>query len=335
MDFPAEQPELEKSRLILPPADRLNRMNSLRNDPKRGHIAADEPPFSDTKRLTPILADAVARYEISLPREVLEIAKRYWDVMQNGQVEKDGKIVQAPIPAVTIRYPELEARLARLTRGYQRLRVIPEVFSDRGFKDEIQNFALMQDPKVLEAEKRNNAKIALEWLRKMAIGELPGYSVADATSALRQALQKPEFASLAIDAVSRLPGKEVQQDIANVVLGPGTPEVRVQAAEALIKHIQQRGRMISGPQQQLLLEKATSEENADVKARLLALKGILDANSRQTGTNLIGYQPPPPAPPKEEPKEEPKKKDDEPKKDEPKKDEPKKVEPKKDEPKKE
>jgi len=336
MDFPAEQPELEKSRLIIQPADRLNRMNVLRNDPKKGHIAPDEPPFSDTKRLTPILAEATARYENSLSREVLEIAKRYWDVMQSGQVEKDGRIVQPPLPAVSIRNPEVEARLARLTRGYQRLRVIPEVFSERGLKEEIQGFALAQDPKVMEAEKRNNAKASLEWLRKMAIGELPGYSVAESAAALRSALQKPEFASLAIDAVSRLPGKEVQQDIASVVLSPQTPEIRVQAAEALIKHIQQRGKMISGPQQQLLLERATTEESADVKARLLALKGILDANSKQTGANLIGYQPPPPAPPKDEPKEEPKKKEDEPKKDEPKKDEPKKDEPKKkdDEPKK-
>jgi CheY-like chemotaxis protein len=308
MDFPLDKPELDKSRLVLPAADRFHRMNSLRLDPKRGHIAADEPPFSDSRDLTPKLAAFVARHEVGMPQDVLDVAKVYWNIMQSGQMESDGRYAQRPLPAVSIRHPEIEARIAHLIKNYRGVRVLPDVTSNVAFKEELQAVATFQDPKALEAEKKGNAKAALEWLRKMAVGELPGYPVADAEAGLRLAMQKPEFAALAIDAVSRFPSKEAQQDIASVILGGLPPEIRAQAADALIKHIQLRGKMISPPQQVLLLEKAKTEESPEVKARLLALKGILSPDPKDTGSLLLGYRPPA-AVPKVEPKkeEEPKK----------------------------
>ena len=304
MGFPVEKPILEKSRLILPALDRANRLTAIFNNPKRGHVDANEPPFADARELTGALSNVVSRLELGLPQEVLDIAQIYWNVMQAGQVDATGKFVQKPLPSASIHYPEIEARLNRLTKSYRRVRVIPEVFTDFAFKEELQDFVVLEDPKILEGEKKTNAKAALEWLRKMAVGELPGYPVADAELALRLSLQKPELAALAIDAVGRLASREAQQDLANVVLGGMAPEIRIKAIDALIHHIQLRGRMLSPPQLQLLLEKARTEEIPDVKARLLAVKGILNPDAKETGALLRAYVPPPPTAPKEEGKEE-------------------------------
>ncbi|MCE9532994.1 MAG: hypothetical protein K8T89_18000, partial [Planctomycetes bacterium] len=211
--------ELEKSKLTVPPKERLNRMASLTSDSKRGHIDADDPPFSNSRELTPALAQVVARYEIRLPADVLDTTKVYWRIMQYGLFDKDGKVLQPPLPGVSIRYPEIEERLARMTKGYKLVGVVPEMFSDEVFLQAVGKVAAIQDPKVIEAEKKLHARTAMEWLRKMAIGELTGYPYIDAAPTIRLALQNPELAALAVDVAVRLPGREAQQELAGVVLG--------------------------------------------------------------------------------------------------------------------
>ena len=296
---------MERSKLVAPSPDRQNRMTVLLTDPKRGHILAGEAPFSNSRELTPRLGQVVSRYESNLPQEVLDVAKIYWKIMQNGQLDKDGKILQEPLPGVSIRYVDIETKLTRLTKQFKKTKVIPEVFTDEAVREELRGFVTIQDPKQLEADKKNNAKAAMEWLRKMAVGELTGYSVVEAEATLRQQLQKPEFAAMAIDAVSRLASKEAQQDIASVVLGNLDPVIRAQAADALIKGIQQRGKMISDPQKLMLLDKSATEADPEVRNRLLALRGILQPSAKETGARLLGFTPAPPAEAKEK-KEAPK-----------------------------
>jgi CheY-like chemotaxis protein len=304
-------PELRRTRLVVSPDERDDRMRALQNDPKHGHIAATESPFANTRDLTPALAVILARYELALPQDVLDLAKPYWQVLQYGYRDaKSNRVLQEPLPAVAIKNIEAETRAKRLTRGFQRLRVIPEVFTEEALKEELQGLVAQQDPKQMEADRKANGKAALEWLRKMAVGELKGYPVADAAATLRQALRNPELTTLALDVVARLAGPEAQQDIANVVLGMQGPEIQVQAADALIRHIQERGKMISDPQRMLLIEKAASEPDPLVKGRLQALRGILQPDAKATGQRLLDFTP---GPAPKEMKEEPKDKKDDPK----------------------
>ena len=315
--FPPESEfliDLEKSRLSLDLLDRANRMAALRNDPKKGHIAVNEPPFANTREVTPRLAKAVARYELRVPEEILKVAEVYWKIMQYGVISKDGRVLQEPLATAVLQYPEIEARLARLTKGYKRVRVVPEMFSGEAFAEQAHQIVSFQDPKVLAADKKANAKAAIEWLRKMAMGELTGYPYADAEASLRQAMQNPELAMFAIDAVGRLSSREAQQDLASYALSNAEPPLRAQATDALIKHIQLRGIMISAPQKQLLLDRAATEPDPVAKARLLALRGIIQPDYRDTGARLIDFVPTPAGPPmpkmeekKVEPKEEEKK----------------------------
>ena len=56
---------------------------------------------------------------------------------------------------------------------------------------------------------------------------------------IRQAINVPELAKQAIEATSRLPGRDAQSDLANVVVDPQRPaDVRVLAAENLVRHAQ-------------------------------------------------------------------------------------------------
>lgn len=284
--------EYDSQRLIIPTRERLTRLQELSTDKDRGHIAADEPPFSFSKEKTPKLAEVTAYQEINRKKEFLDLADVYFHVLQNGQLDKDGRRVQEPIPAVAIRYPEIEGRLKHLAVGYNRLKIVPEVFSVYAFNEELFGVAVFQDPKVVAAEKTTNAKIALEWLRKMALGEMKEYPWREAEAALRHALQRPEHASLAIDAVEKLDSKEAQQDLASVVLSNLEGPVRAKAGDALIRHIQKHGLAISAPQRKLILDQVATEADADVKIRLLALKGILDADPKAIGQGLIRYTPP-------------------------------------------
>jgi CheY-like chemotaxis protein len=296
---------LQRSRLLLPPEVRTGRMAALQSSPRLGHVSATEAPFANTRELTPALAEVVARYANTLTPEVVELANTYWQIVLFGQQDKEGKFIQAPLPTATIRYPQIEAHLNRLTKPFKLVRVIPEVFSAEMLKDEIKGFFAVQDAKQLETDRKNHAKIAIEWLRKMAIGELPGFPFAEAETSLRQSLHNPELSSAAIDAVARLATREAQQDIGNVVLSDQLPAVRAQAAGALVKHIQQRGLMIRDPQRQLLLDKSVSEADPQVKSRLQDLYGVVQASSKGTGARLLGFTPALPSEPKEK-KEAPK-----------------------------
>jgi CheY-like chemotaxis protein len=294
--------DLEMHRLVIPNRERRSRMLELTTGQGRGRIAAEEPPFSFSREKTPALAEVLARYEAAQKRELLDLADVYWRILQYGQQDKAGVRVQESIPAVAIRYPEIEGRLKHLTVGYKKVRVIPEVFTDYALRDELNDFASFQDPKIAATEKAKNAQVALEWLRKMALGELSGYPWADAEAALRHALQRPEHALLAIDAVERLSSKEAQQDLASVLLSNLDAPIRARAGDALIRHIQQRGLMTSAPQRKLILDLATTETDPAVRIRVLALKGILDADAKAIGKGLIGYTPAPaPAPAPKEP----------------------------------
>jgi hypothetical protein len=245
----------------------------------------------------------VARFETQQKRELLDLADHYWRILQYGQRDKNEVRLQEAIPAVAIRYPEIEGRLKHLTVGYSNLRVIPEVFTEYALREELTGFASFQDPKTAASEKARNALVALEWLRKMALGELKEYPWANAEVALRHALQRPEHALLAIDAVERLASKEAQQDLASTLLSNLEAPIRASAGDALIRHIQKRGLTISAAQRKLILDLAVTETDPLVKTRVLALKGILDADPKSIGQGLIGYTPAPAAPPAPAPKQ--------------------------------
>ena len=160
----------------------------------------------------------------------------------------------------------MEIRLARITAPYKGVNVVPAVFTDAGFKDALAQATDPKAPLVSPAEKKENAKVAMTWLRKMAVGEVPGYDVRPAEAAMRSALFSDDLAPLAIDALTHVPSKEAQLDLANLAVAPSPAvPVRSQAAIALVKHIQRYGRFVTGPQADAIANAAATVEDADLR----------------------------------------------------------------------
>ncbi|HEX3152068.1 MAG TPA: hypothetical protein VHR66_28600 [Gemmataceae bacterium] len=275
------------------------------NSTLKARIRVDDLPSKEEAARIVALMKITAEYEGVLPALRIPDFQKVWDSMWDPAVPK------LP-PLAPIRNPDIENRLARTAAAYKNVHVVPAVFGEAGFKEQLVQATDSGAPLMQPAEKKENAKAAMTWLRKMAVGEIPGYAVAPAIPAIRSALFSDDLAPLAIDALVRLPSKDGQLDLANLAVAAERPvPVRTQAAQALIEHIQTFGRFVTDPQADAIVTAAPATEDVELKARLLAVQGILKSDAKATGDRLKGYTPKPieapkddAAPPKE--KEDPK-----------------------------
>mgnify|MGYP002780553737 CR=1 FL=1 len=217
------------------------------------------------------------------------------------------------IPPATLGLPPnsgrdllLEDRLARLVGKRKGMTVIPEPYSLVGFEDDVK--AAVQDPGAMPrdpAEKRLAAKYAVEWLRRIALNEVPGYDVRPAEPALKTALREDELAEPAIDALSRIPTADAQQDLLNVALAGTRPaEIRFRAADRAQLHIQAFGKLIPATQAAAIAPAAEMEKVGDLKGKLLVLQQLLVGTPNEIVGLIPKYPNPltPPAAPMPEPK---------------------------------
>jgi hypothetical protein len=260
----------------------------------RVRIQAEDLPSRDQAARIVNLMKLTAGYESALPADRLAAFNKLWDSFWDPAAPKLPQM--APV-----RNPDVEIRLARVTAPYKTVRVIPAVFTDAGFKEQLTQATDAQGPLTTPTEKAENARTAMVWLRKMAVGEIAGYDVRPAEAAIRSALFSDELAPLAIDALARLPSKDAQLDLANLSVAPERPlPVRSHAAIALVKHIQKYGRFVTGPQADAIANAAATVEDADLRARLLAAQGVLKTDLKATGDRLKAYVPKPAEPAKDE-----------------------------------
>jgi len=207
----------------------------------------------------------------------------------------------------TTRDPVLEEKLTATVRPFRFATVIPEPLSPAGLTDNLR--AAVQDPADVPrspAEKAASAKLAAEWLRKLAVGNVPGYDVAPAGPALRAALRSDELGPIVVDAVARLSSQEAQQDLLNVALGSGRPTgLRVQAAEETARHAQQFGPLATAAQKAAIGPAARDEKDPELKGKLAVLYGYYagtpaDFSKAVRLFNAQMIEPPAPAKPKDE-----------------------------------
>lgn len=154
---------------------------------------------------------------------------------------------QLALPNNFTRDAELEAKLAEQVKRLPSVRVLPEPFAAEYLRADIeqaiQNPAQQpRDP----AERVGSAQVAVEVLRRMAVGELPGYDIRPAESELRAALRDDGTADPAIDAVVRLATQAAQEDLLALALSATRPlPLRTKAADSAIRHIQSFGKLAS------------------------------------------------------------------------------------------
>lgn len=183
--------------------------------------------------------------------------------------------------------------LIKLAGYYRNVVLVNEMLTDDAVKEGLSKVLISADTQVLSLEeKKRNAAVAIEWLKRIALGERVGYPIAPAANAIREALSDSELVNQAIEASSNIPNKELQQDLANLFLNAGQPvELRVKAADAVIKQFQQFGAGLAPNQLKIMNDLLKTETNPVIKGKLTALLGVIQANSKLTGEALQGYSP--------------------------------------------
>lgn len=196
-----------------------------------------------------------------------------------------------------------ERALRRLAEGYPAVWVMSATISPQNLKDSLATRIGEVQGKLLSPEERRaNAALALVWLRRMAIGEASGYDVRPAEGAIVDALRIDELAPLAAEAAARLPGRDPQRRLAEVVLNPSrSSPIRAAAALALGRHMEQFGLVLLPDQvrgiEELYQTLATDAKESKLRLAVAPVLGSMHPDPHRTGRRLEQYAPVIPAPP--------------------------------------
>jgi CheY-like chemotaxis protein len=210
----------------------------------------------------------------------------------------------------------LERQLAKQVKGYLRVSVIPESLSSAFLAQDVKSTAT--DPNQLPTtreEKKAGAKLAAEWLKKIATGAVTGYDAKPAEAALRSALRSDDLAPDAMEALTKLGSGDSQVALVSVAAASMRPvALRLQAVDAAIRHSQAFGKLTPAAVVDQLSQASANELDLTLQGKLAVLANILSAKSSELGTVIRRHPvtlPPPPKPqeptPPAKPPEEPKK----------------------------
>jgi hypothetical protein len=259
----------------------------------------------DSELPYPMLADTLAslRYDVHvglLPVRVVYSPVEPWSIVT---VTDNNRPVSVKLtPAMVESHNILtERRLNQLIESYRQVAVLRGPLTPDMVQRELapQEAAAPQggSPPLTPNERKGFSILSMEWLMRMAVGTVPGFDVRPAERTIRQAIDVPELAKLAIEATSRLPGRDAQSDLANVVVDAQRPaDVRVLAAENLILHAQRNGPALSTTQIQALMDLLPTLQEPLLRAKVASAVGTLQGNSPQTGMRMQRYLPPLPQP---------------------------------------
>jgi hypothetical protein len=162
------------------------------------------------------------------------------------------------------------------------------------------------------AERKEFARVSMDALWRMARGSLKGYNVTSALPVIKDQLRSPENATLAIEILGTLPGKEIQYQLAGIVTDPRQEKLRMPAIMELNRHIQKNGLQLDNKQRtELAIAWQQAIDEPVLRKELTVTMSIIARPSaRQTGAQLREFRPAPPAPPPvEKEKKEAEKKD--------------------------
>ena len=222
-----------------------------------------------------------------------------------AQLRTDIDIGRTPL-FVTAAADRVEALQRQWEPRYRNVWVIAEATSPAELKAMFAEKVTQAAGKPLtDVERKDYAARSIEWLARLARGEVSGYDIRPAQGAILEALRSKELANLAIEAAGHLSGRDPQQALASLVLDGGRPaELRSKAAVELCRHIQQFGLALSAAQVKGIEDQFAASTDAKLKGNLALVLGSTHPTPRQTGERLQRYSPSFSAPPAAKPKEE-------------------------------
>jgi hypothetical protein len=260
----------------------------------------------DSELPYPPLPDTIAslRYDVHLGLLPLRIVytpdlgptTTYYISDTNRRVE-----VGVPAGAIESVNYRKQARLNVLIEGYKQIGVVRGPLStaivQAEFTPAMTTEQVGGSPALSPEEKKSQAERAIQLLARMATGEIPGYDVRPAERTIRESLRDNDLAGPAIEAVSRLPGADPQTDLAAVIADNNrSVELRMAAADALIRHITVHGVALNSRQGQVLMDLLPTLTDANLRAKVASVIGSLRLTSPQSGQRMLRFEPPLPKP---------------------------------------
>jgi CheY-like chemotaxis protein len=304
--IPALPPSLASSRVV----EVLRRR--IAGDSSAGALIAD--PNRDRAEL---VARAIkqAGFEPVIVRSGREAIDRLADAADIDVLLIDAQIVDPLLPNLlaelrsgvdTKRLPTFVTttsdRIASLERqlaGYPGVWVIPSAADATAFKGVFTaKLRETMGQRLSDAERKDYSARAMEWLLRIARGEIRGYDVRPAQPAIVEAMRDKDLASLAVEAAGRLRGRDAQQHLGALVLDAAQPEaLRAQAATELVRSVQQNGLALRSEQIERIQSLFQAAPQSRLKESVALVVGTFRPDARQTGERLERFQPTIAAPP--------------------------------------
>jgi hypothetical protein len=122
-----------------------------------------------------------------------------------------------------------------------------------------------------------------------------GYDIQPAASAISSALQVQELAPDAVTALAQIPSREAQIDLLRVVLNGNRPEsIRTHAAEALIRHIQTHGKLVTADLAPQVPQAVTPDISSTLRGELEIIQALLSGQAGELSQRIQEFRLPPP-----------------------------------------
>jgi CheY-like chemotaxis protein len=146
-------------------------------------------------------------------------------------------------------------------------------------------------------EVQDHAERAIRMLARLARREISCYDVRPAEAAVYDVLRSNKLSVegqlAAITVIGTLPGTRQQAELLGALISTAHPkEVRIAAAETLVKHLQQFGLVLKPAQTApVVLLAADPKLDPALRSAVTALVGALNPSMRLSGERLQGYRP--------------------------------------------
>lgn len=222
-----------------------------------------------------------------------------------GQLRAD--TFASRLPILLTASAQREEPVRRFTSRSSNITVIPAPFAidSKAIKPLIESrLGDPSGPVLAASELKAYSERSIKNLARLARGEVPGYDVTAAGPTVLAALRgpsklTPEGQISAMEVVTRLKGEEAQTALANVLTdGKRSLAVRIAAANALVRHMQQFSPLLTRDQVRGIgALYAQASLDAPLKNSVALVIGSLQPDARLTGERLLQYQPPVPGAP--------------------------------------
>lgn len=165
------------------------------------------------------------------------------------------------------------------------------------FKMQVEPFlAELQAEPLSEEERAAQASAAAYWLAHLAaIRRTHLFDISPAESALSDALENPDLAANAIQALGAIPSKTAQQRLQSVaVANVYDARIRESAAIQLAFHIQRHGLLLTGDQTRQVQAAIPAAGDPQLASALASVLGSLNPSSQAVGAKLQQFPIPSP-----------------------------------------